>query len=67
MCLICLLIVKQTSTSQYTSKIGQNTGMSRTGKNVAIRPNRNALEDKSLHFLYSVKDCDVLNVFKFVY
>ena len=49
MCLICRLIVMPTSTSQYISRIGQNTGMSRKGKSVAVRPMRNALEDIILH------------------
>ena len=34
MCLICLFIVKKKSTQKYTTRMGQNTGTSKTEKNV---------------------------------
>lgn len=37
-----------TSMSQYINRIGQNTGMSRNGKSVAVMPIRKALEDSIL-------------------
>lgn len=49
MCLICLLRVKVASANQYRNRIGQNTGTSRKGNNVAVRPIRNDRHDITLH------------------
>ncbi len=48
MCLTCRFMVMKNSTKKYSSKIGQKTGTSKMGKNVASMPKRNDLDDEYL-------------------
>ena len=47
-CLICRFIVTKSSTKKYSRRMGQKTGTSKMGKNVAKKPNMNALVDDHL-------------------
>ena len=49
MCLIWRFMVTKSSTNQYISRMGQNTGTSKMGKNVITKPIRTALNDEYLH------------------
>lgn len=48
-CRICLRIVMKSNTSQYRSRIGQNTGMSKMGNRVVVVPINTALVQLYLH------------------
>ena len=48
MCLTCRFMVMKNSTKKYSSKIGQKTGTSKMGKNVASMPNRKDLDEEYL-------------------
>ena len=47
-CLTCRFIVRKNSTSQYTTRMGQNTGTSKNGKKVAQNPKQKALHEEYL-------------------
>ena len=49
MCLTCRFMVMKKSTKKYSSSIGQKTGTSKMGKNVASIPKRNDLDEEYLH------------------
>jgi hypothetical protein len=49
MCLICRFIVMKNSTTQYMSRIGQNTGTSKKEKNVIQNAMQNAFVHEYLH------------------
>lgn len=51
MCFTCRFIVMKNSTKKYSSSIGQKTGTSKIGKNVASMPKRNDLDEEYLQVL----------------
>lgn len=48
MCLTCLFMVMKKSTKKYSSRMGQKTGTSKIGKNVASIPNTKDFADEYL-------------------
>lgn len=51
MCLTWRFMVMKNSTKKYSNKMGQKTGTSKIGKNVAIMPKKNDLAAEYLHQL----------------
>jgi hypothetical protein len=58
MCLICRLMVITTRMPQYTNRMGQNTGTSKKGNNVATSANIKARVENILHT--RISDCFTL-------